>query len=88
MKKYYLGGQSPNLVRVESANQGLQINGTSMALQSNRIYMAFQLTTDSPSPTTKLIYAVGPDGRLPAGTNYQLTQHQDMITTSIDYATG
>ncbi|KAI3461772.1 hypothetical protein Pfo_018435 [Paulownia fortunei] len=86
MKKYFLGGQSPNLVRLEPLDQGLQIGNSSMAVQSNQIYMAFQLISNNPN--TRLIYAVGQTGRLPAGPNFQLSQHQDMISTVLNYATG
>ncbi|KAK6145182.1 hypothetical protein DH2020_022002 [Rehmannia glutinosa] len=86
MQKYYLGGQSPNAVRIEPNDQGLQIGNTSMFLQSNQIYIAFQLITDNPS--TRLIYAVGRVGQLPTGPTFQLSQHQDMISTVLNYATG
>ncbi|PIN23122.1 putative membrane protein [Handroanthus impetiginosus] len=86
MKKYFLGGQSPNLVTLESTNQGLQIGNSSMVFQSNQIYMAFQLRSDN--PTARLLYSVGPTGRLPSGPNFQLTQHRTMISTMLNYATG
>ncbi|GFP98727.1 cytochrome b561 and DOMON domain-containing protein at3g07570 [Phtheirospermum japonicum] len=86
MQKYYLGGQSPNLVTIEPPNQGLQVDNSSMVVQSNRIYMVFQLR--SASPSTRLIYAVGPTGRLPVGPGFQLAQHDDMISTVLNYATG
>ncbi|KAG8371627.1 hypothetical protein BUALT_Bualt13G0107900 [Buddleja alternifolia] len=87
MKKYFLGGRSSDLVTTEPPNQGLlQIGNTSMVVQSNQIYMAFQLISDSPS--TRLIYSVGQVGRLPSGSNFQLSEHQDMISTSLNFGTG
>ncbi|KAL3616269.1 hypothetical protein CASFOL_039659 [Castilleja foliolosa] len=86
VQKYYLGGKSSNLVKIEPPGQGLQVNSSSVVVQSNRIYVAFQLRSDSPS--TRLIYAVGPIGRLPVGPNFQLAQHDDMISTALDYTTG
>lgn len=87
MKEYFLGGQSPNLVRLESPNQGLPIGNSTMFTQSNQIYIAFQLLTDN--PTTRLIYAVGYAGRLPSpAPNFQLSEHRDKISTRFNYASG
>lgn len=86
MKEYFLGGQQPNLVTLAPAGQGLPIANSTMFLQSNQIFIAFQLLTTQ--PTSRLIYAVGPPGRLPQDPNYQLTQHQDKIATSLNYASG
>ncbi|KAL3649238.1 hypothetical protein CASFOL_005641 [Castilleja foliolosa] len=86
LQKYYLGGQSPNLVTIEPSNQGLLVDNSSMVVQSNRVHIVFQLRSDSPS--TRLIYAVGPAGRLPVGPRFQLAQHDDMISTVLNYATG
>ncbi|GER54590.1 cytochrome b561/ferric reductase transmembrane [Striga asiatica] len=86
MRKYFLGGKSPNLVTIEQPNQGLQVGNQSMVVQSSQIYIAFQLLSDSLS--TRLIYAVGQTGRLPVGPNFQLSQHQTMISTVLNYATG
>ncbi|KAK4408741.1 cytochrome and DOMON domain-containing protein [Sesamum angolense] len=87
LQKYYLGGQSPNLVTLESPDQGLTISNSSMFPQSNQLYIAFQLITDT-TPVPRLIYSVGPAGRLPSGPAYQLTQHRDQISTLLNYATG
>ncbi|KAK4440939.1 60S ribosomal protein L5 [Sesamum alatum] len=87
LQKYYLGGQSPNLVTIESPDQGLIIRNSSMFAQSNHLYLSFQLITDT-TPTPRLIYSVGPAGRLPSGPTYQLTQHRDQISTVLNYATG
>ncbi|KAL9140787.1 hypothetical protein ABFS82_14G060300 [Erythranthe guttata] len=89
MRKYYLGGQSPNQVVIESIyDLGLRLgNLSSMVIQSNRIYMAFQVITDT-TPTPHLLYAIGPAGRLPSGPNLQLSKHVDRVSTTINYATG
>ncbi|KAL7081838.1 hypothetical protein ACP275_14G063500 [Erythranthe tilingii] len=89
MRKYYLAGQSPNQVIIESSyDLGLRLgNLSSVVLQSNRIYMAFQVISDT-TPTPHLLYAVGPAGWLPSGTNLQLSKHEDKVSTTINYATG
>ncbi|KAL1541003.1 cytochrome b561 and DOMON domain-containing protein [Salvia divinorum] len=88
MKEYFLGGQQPSLVRlIQPPTQGLPLgNASTMLLQSGRIYIAFQLLTSR--PTTRLIYAVGPVARLPQAPDYRLTEHQDKIATSLNYASG
>lgn len=87
MKQYYLGGQQPNLVRQITTNgDGLPIGNSTMVVQPNQLYLAFQLRTNQPN--SKLVFAVGPAGRLPQAPNYQLTEHQDKIATSLNYASG
>ncbi|KAL3850494.1 hypothetical protein ACJIZ3_012376 [Penstemon smallii] len=87
IRKYYLGGRTPDLVRLESPDQGLQVVNSSMIVRSNHIFMAFQLISDRPS--TRLIYAVGPAARsLPSPPNFQLSEHRSMISTTLNYATG
>ncbi|KAL7124610.1 hypothetical protein ABFS83_14G060600 [Erythranthe nasuta] len=89
IKKYHLGGQSPNQVIIEPSEKvELRLgNLSSVVTQSNRIYMAFQVISDT-TPTPRLLYAVGPAGRLPSGTNLQLSEHDNRISTTINYATG
>lgn len=86
MKEYFLGGQQPNLVTQVPAGQGLPIANSTMFLQSNQIFIAFQLLTNMPS--SRLVYAVGPPSRLPQDPNFQLTEHQEKIATSLNYASG
>ncbi|KAG6401330.1 hypothetical protein SASPL_138183 [Salvia splendens] len=88
MKQYFLGGQQPNLVRlIQPPTQGLPLaNGSTMVVQSDRIYITFQLLT--PRPTSHLIYAVGPDARLPQASDYRLTEHEEHVATSLNYASG
>ncbi|KAH9616153.1 hypothetical protein KSS87_017041 [Heliosperma pusillum] len=54
--------------------------------RSNRIYMAFQLST--PQPRTALIYAVGPSTLPSARNGFKLIEHRDRISTTINYQTG
>ncbi|XP_041998433.1 cytochrome b561 and DOMON domain-containing protein At3g07570-like [Salvia splendens] len=88
MKQYFLGGQQPSLVTlIQSPTQGLPFgNVSTMLVQSGRIYIAFQLLTAQPG--SRLIYAVGPVGRLPQAPDFRLTEHQDKIATSLNYASG
>ncbi|XP_057772660.1 cytochrome b561 and DOMON domain-containing protein At3g07570 [Salvia miltiorrhiza] len=89
MKEYFLGGQQPSLVRLiqQQPNQGLPIGNVSITLiQSGRIYIAFQLLTAQPG--SRLIYAVGPAGRLPQAPDFRLTEHQERIATTLNYASG
>ncbi|KAK4483027.1 hypothetical protein RD792_010203 [Penstemon davidsonii] len=86
-RKYFLGGQTPNQVTIEPSNQVLQVSNSTMIVQSNNLYLAFQLIIDR--PTTRLLYAIGQQGRLPSSAQTpQLSQHNDMISTTINYATG
>lgn len=86
MKKYYLGGQSPQQVQPDQGNLQLVTLNSSIVAENSRIYIAFQITTDMPS--NRLIYSVGPAGQLPSSSTFRLTQHQDQISTALDYTTG
>ncbi|XP_006366806.1 cytochrome b561 and DOMON domain-containing protein At3g07570-like [Solanum tuberosum] len=86
MKKYFLGGQSPNQVLPDEGNLQLVNFTSSVVAENSRIYLAFQLNTEMPS--NRLIYSVGPSGMLPSTANYRLTEHQDHTSTSLDYNTG
>ncbi|XP_073144219.1 cytochrome b561 and DOMON domain-containing protein At3g07570-like [Henckelia pumila] len=88
MRRYYLGGQSPDAVTlVDSSDNRLQVSNSSIQLGGNQmIYMAFQVTSDK--PTSHLLYSFGPPGRLPAAPSYALVEHQQRIATSLNYATG
>ncbi|XP_051131097.1 cytochrome b561 and DOMON domain-containing protein At3g07570 [Andrographis paniculata] len=86
INKYFLRGQTPSLVELQPSNQGLKIGNSSAILESNQLYLAFQLIDTNPS--TRLIYSVGPTGRIPTGPDYRLTQHRTMISTVLNYATG
>ncbi|MQM14285.1 hypothetical protein Taro_047215 [Colocasia esculenta] len=83
-KQYYLGGKNPGQC---PPDQGfLQLaQAPIIMLQSWRLYLGFQLNTTQ--PPSQLIYALGPQYQVPGSDNY-LFQHQDRVSTSIDYVTG
>lgn len=85
MKKYFLGGQDSNRVMPDQGN--LQFGNSTITTVNSRIYMAFQLI-NTDRPESKLIYSVGPSGRIPSGPNFRLTQHSEYISTVLNYATG
>lgn len=85
LKMYYLGAQSSDQVIVVKEGN-LKLGNSSLNVQSNQIYMAFQLIIDAPQ--TQLIYSVGPQNRLPSAPSFSLTQHRDQISTRLNYATG
>ncbi|XP_009600152.1 cytochrome b561 and DOMON domain-containing protein At3g07570-like [Nicotiana tomentosiformis] len=86
MKKYFLGGQSPNEVLPDEGNLQLVNFTSSVVAEDSRIYMAFQLNTEMPS--NRLIYSVGQTGMLPSAADFRLTEHQDRISTSLNYNSG
>lgn len=86
MKRYLLRGQSPNLVVPDQGNLQILGNSSSIVFESSRIYMAFQLNTDRPE--RRLLYAVGPAGRLPVGPGFALTEHDQKVSTALNYASG
>ncbi|XP_059626323.1 cytochrome b561 and DOMON domain-containing protein At3g07570 [Cornus florida] len=86
MKRYYLGGQSPEKVVVDQGSLPLT-NTSKIVPDSSHIHMAFQLNTNQPQ--SRLIYAVGQAGRYPgAGPDYVLFQHSDVVSTSFNFVTG
>ncbi|XP_015086250.1 cytochrome b561 and DOMON domain-containing protein At3g07570-like [Solanum pennellii] len=87
MKRYYLGGQSSAQVVPDEGNLQLVNMTSSIIAENSRIYMAFQLST-AVTPTNRLIYSLGPNGRLPSPINYQLSQHRAHISTFFDYKSG
>ncbi|XP_016506336.1 cytochrome b561 and DOMON domain-containing protein At3g07570 [Nicotiana tabacum] len=86
MKRYFLGGQSPEQVLPDQGNLQLVNVTSSIAAENSRIYMAFQLNTEMPS--NRLIYSLGPNGRLPSPVNYRLSQHREHTSTFLDYTSG
>ncbi|XP_050366367.1 cytochrome b561 and DOMON domain-containing protein At3g07570 [Argentina anserina] len=85
IKRYYLGGTSPNLVEPNKGNLVLT-NFSFITTQASTVYMGFQLVTEQPQ--TKLIYSVGPTGMLPVSPNYRLNEHFNKVSTTINYITG
>ncbi|KAI6694364.1 hypothetical protein NL676_022074 [Syzygium grande] len=86
MKQYALDGQTPAQVKPDQGSLTLLSNSTMIASQSNRTYMAFQLAVAQPE--SRLIYSVGPSGFTPVSPGYQLTQHRDMTSTSVNFGSG
>ncbi|XP_062081462.1 cytochrome b561 and DOMON domain-containing protein At3g07570 [Humulus lupulus] len=86
IKRYYLGGTSPALVVPDQGNVTVVEGSSAVVLESSRLYLAFQL--DMGQPSSRLIYSVGPNGFLPVGPNYRLTEHRNKVSTSINYSTG
>ncbi|VFR00659.1 unnamed protein product [Cuscuta campestris] len=86
MKRYYLGGQSPSLVQPDQGTLLLVNRSSSVVADDSRIYMAFRLIADRPSD--RVIYSIGPAGQLPSSATFRLAQHQDQISTFLDYTTG
>ncbi|KAK7389854.1 hypothetical protein VNO78_25149 [Psophocarpus tetragonolobus] len=86
MKQYYLTGLTPNLVVPDRGNLKILSNSTFITSQSSRLYMTFQLQTNQ--PLSQLIYAFGPNGMFPSAPSFALTQHQDKVSITLDYATG
>ncbi|KAL9304079.1 hypothetical protein ACSQ67_021342 [Phaseolus vulgaris] len=86
MKQYYLTGLAPNQVVPDRGNLKVLTNSTFITSQSSRLYMAFQLETNQ--PLSRLIYAFGPNGVFPSTPSFALTQHQDKVSITLNYATG
>ncbi|TKY64035.1 integral to membrane [Spatholobus suberectus] len=86
MKQYYLTGPTPNQVVPDRGNLKVLTNSTFITSQSSRLYMAFQLDTNQ--PLSRLIYAFGPNGVFPSAPSFALTQHQDKVSITLNYATG
>ena len=85
VKRYSLGGYSSGECPPDQGNLVLVEGSSVIVSRSSRLYLAFQLNTSQPS--SNLIYALGPNGRLPSS-DFLLPTHQTMISTSINYATG
>lgn len=85
-KQYYLGGQSPSLVVADQGNLDIVNNYTSILLQRSTIFLVFQLNFSRPLTSANIIYAIGPRNILPS--NNVLPQHQDKISTVLDFSTG
>ncbi|XP_010268347.1 PREDICTED: cytochrome b561 and DOMON domain-containing protein At3g07570-like [Nelumbo nucifera] len=84
IKQYYLGGTSPKDCLPDKG--ALKVANETILSQSSRLYLAFRLNTDQPKP--RLIYAVGPKGKLPSSSNYLLSEHQSETSRLLDFGTG
>ncbi|KAL4193676.1 hypothetical protein AMTRI_Chr06g200720 [Amborella trichopoda] len=85
IKQYYLGGKSTPQVNPDQGDLPLDNSSLVLVSQSSRLYLAFQLQTGM--PRTRLLYALGSPNDIPSS-NARISQHQDMISTSIEYSTG
>ncbi|KAK9669583.1 hypothetical protein RND81_13G141300 [Saponaria officinalis] len=84
--QYHLTGTDSSTVLPDQGNLTVVNNSATVFIESNRIYMAFQLIT--PQPLTDLIYAVGPYS-VPSDSNgLKLSLHRERISTKIDFLTG
>ncbi|KAL2935672.1 hypothetical protein RDABS01_018790 [Bienertia sinuspersici] len=87
IKQYYLQAQDVDKVTPDAGDLDVVNNSTLVFLQSNRIHLAFQLSTAQ--PREKMVYAVGPYGVLPTDNDgLKLSLHRDKHTASLDYTTG
>jgi hypothetical protein len=86
-KEYYLQGRSPESVTADDGKLTLVRNRTATVSRSDRLYLAFELSTDHPQPF--LIYAVGYQGSLPSSSpDFKLQEHRDMGSRGFNYASG
>lgn len=91
IKQYYLGGKDSSLVNpdegeLEVVSSTSGVFTVSSSSSSSRIYITFQLNTSL--PLSRLLYAIGPQGRLPSSPDFRLVQHDTMTSTTIDYLSG
>lgn len=86
IKKYHLTGQKPSQVVVNEGNLQVLSNSSTIISLSSRIYMAFQLNTNLPEK--RILYSVGPAGRLPLAPGYLLSEHINKVSTILNYASG
>lgn len=85
-KQYYLKGQLPSLVVADQGNLDIVNNYTSILVQGSTIYLVFQLNFSTPLTSANILYAIGPQNNLPS--NNILPQHQDRVSTVLDFSTG
>ncbi|KAL4352244.1 hypothetical protein GQ457_06G027810 [Hibiscus cannabinus] len=86
VKRYFLGGQRPDLVVPNEGNLTMVDNSSSITSQSSRIYMAFQLSTSQ--PRDRVLYSVGQIGVIPSSPGFALAEHRDKVSTRLNYVTG
>ncbi|KAL1367009.1 hypothetical protein AAHE18_02G020600 [Arachis hypogaea] len=85
IKQYYLGGYAPNQVVPNKGNLNVVANSTFITLESNHLYMVFQLQTTT-QPLSWIIFATGSIGLFPQAPSFALTKHLDKISQRIDYS--
>ncbi|KAK1421809.1 hypothetical protein QVD17_24443 [Tagetes erecta] len=87
MKKYFLGGKTPSQVVVDQGNLQIMPNTSSIISFSSRLYLAFQLITNQPTP--QLVFAVGSsNNQAPSPPSFRLTMHTNQMTAAFDYLSG
>ncbi|GFZ20028.1 cytochrome b561/ferric reductase transmembrane with DOMON related domain-containing protein [Actinidia rufa] len=86
IKQYSLTGRSPPQVLPDQGNLDILGNSSSVVSESSRLYVAFQLSTDLPE--NRLLYAVGPIGVFPTAPNFRLTEHNNKVSTTLNYVTA
>ncbi|KAK3142195.1 hypothetical protein QOZ80_4BG0343500 [Eleusine coracana subsp. coracana] len=85
VKQYYLGGKSQDEVSPNKGLLKLVKNKAVVVSHSDRLYLAFQISTDYPQP--HLIYSVGPENNLPDSDGV-LPVHRNMYSHAFNYTSG
>jgi len=85
MKMYSLDGKSTIEV-IPDKGELYIMNASIVAAGNSLVYMIFQLKTTQPS--TKLLFAIGPNGVFPNYPDYALSKHSSHISLVIDYSKG
>lgn len=86
MKMYALDGKSTNEVILDKGELYIMNASSIAAAGTSLVYMIFQLKTTQPS--TKLLFAIGPNGVFPNYPDYALSKHSGHISLVIDYSKG
>ncbi|XP_074314904.1 cytochrome b561 and DOMON domain-containing protein At3g07570-like [Silene latifolia] len=84
--QYDLKGKDSKSVLPDKGNLTVIANSSSLFVQSDRMYMAFQLST--PQPLTNLLYAIGPFILPTENDGLKLSMHRTYISTTMDFETG
>ncbi|KEH18720.1 DOMON domain protein [Medicago truncatula] len=84
MKMYSLDGKSTNEVILDKGELYIMNASSIAAAGTSLVYMIFQLKTTQPS--TKLLFAIGPNGVFPNYPDYALSKHSGHISLVIDYS--
>jgi hypothetical protein len=85
MKMYSLDGKSKEEV-IPDKGELYMMNASIVPASTSLGYMIFQLKATQ--LTTKLLFAIGPNGVFPNYPNYALSKHSDQISLVIDYSKG
>ncbi|KAK2353631.1 cytochrome b561 and DOMON domain-containing protein [Trifolium repens] len=85
MKMYSLDRKSTKKV-IPDKGELYMMNASIVPASTSLGYMIFQLKATQ--LTTKLLFAIGPNGVFPNYPNYALSKHSDQISLVIDYSKG